>query len=116
MRIQFAANASFLVHLNSGIRILTDPWYTDGIYYGSWYNFPPLTDKRALFLASRPHFLYISHLHPDHLDAGTLARFDLSTPVLIGKLPHTHLRRALERLGYRAIRELPLGENLGTGR
>jgi L-ascorbate metabolism protein UlaG (beta-lactamase superfamily) len=116
MRIQFAANASFLIDLASGVRVLTDPWYHGGIYYGSWHNFPPLSDRqRQHFLGSRPHYVYISHLHPDHLDAATLALFPLSTPILIGKMPHPHLSRAIRRLGFTDVRELPLGEPVRIG-
>jgi UDP-MurNAc hydroxylase len=113
MRVQFAANASFLIQLESGVRVLTDPWYSDGIYYGSWYNYPPLSSsQRDHFLGCRPDFIYISHLHPDHLDPTTLALFPRSTPILIGKLPHPHLARAIRRLGFSDVRELPLGEIL----
>lgn len=111
MKLHFAANASFLIELDSGMRILTDPWYSEGIYYGSWYNYPPLSEKqKERFLTSNPDFIYISHLHPDHLDPLVLAKFRKSTPILIGQLPHPHLSRAIRRLGFTDIRELPLGK------
>lgn len=111
MKLEFIANASFVITLESGATILTDPWLSDGIYYGSWYNFPPIPDAmRARVLASRPSLVYVSHLHPDHLDAATLAQLPRSTPIAIGKLPHDHLRRQLAELGFTHLRELPLGE------
>jgi UDP-MurNAc hydroxylase len=111
MRLQFATNASFLIALESGIRLLTDPWYSEGVYYGSWYNYPPLSElQRRHFIRSTPHFIYISHLHPDHLDPRTLAEYDKHIPILIGKLPHGHLLRTLRKIGFSDIRELPLGE------
>ena len=92
MKVQFATNASFLIELESGMRILTDPWYSGGIYYGSWYNYPPLSaSQKEFFLASKPDLIYVSHLHPDHLDPVTLAKFDKSTPIVIGKFPYPHL-------------------------
>jgi UDP-MurNAc hydroxylase len=111
MKIQFATNASFLIELESGLRILTDPWYSGGIYYGSWYNYPPLSAaQKQHFLASKPDLIYISHIHPDHLDAATLPEFDKSTPIIIGKLPLPHLLRSIRRLGFTDIREQPFGE------
>jgi UDP-MurNAc hydroxylase len=110
MKLEFAANASFLIRLESGASILTDPWYSDGIYYGAWYNYPPLSPALLdRFLSSRPSYIYISHLHPDHLDGVTLGKFDKATPILIGKLPQPHLLRAIRRLGFTDVRELGLG-------
>lgn len=111
MKVEFIANASFLITLDSGATILTDPWFADGIYYGSWYNFPPVPDAvRARVLATKLSLVYVSHLHPDHLDVATLAQLPRSTPIAIGKLPHDHLRRQILQLGFTDVRELPLGE------
>jgi len=116
MKLEFVTNSSVLLRLADGATLLTDPWYSDGIYYGSWYNFPPLTDEqRARYLGSRPSGIYISHLHPDHLDPATLGRFPKDTPILIGRLPHDHLRRAVLSLGFQDVRELPLGEEVAFG-
>lgn len=111
MQIEFIANASCLVTLADGRTVLSDPWYSDGIYYGSWYNFPPLSDAALRrYLGLKPDFIYISHLHPDHLDAATLDRFPSNTPVLIGRLPHDHLERAIRRAGMTNTVQLDLEE------
>lgn len=113
MKVTFATNASFLIHLASGKKILTDPWYSDGIYYGSWYNYPPLSAaQRNQFLSCSPDYIYISHLHPDHLDVDVLDTFSKTTVILIGKLPHPHLLRSIQRLGFKFIDELPLDEEV----
>lgn len=109
MRIEFIANASVLITLDSGWSLLTDPWYSDGAFYGSWFNFPPLTEEqRRRYLGLRPSCIYISHVHPDHLDPETLAQYPPDTPILVGKLPQDHLHRALRRLGFSSVRELDL--------
>ena len=111
MKIEFISNASFLFTFQNGKTLLTDPWYSGGAYYGSWYPYPPLSESaRAKYVSSEPDFIYISHLHPDHLDRDTLRAFSRETPVLIGKLSHDHLRRELRTLGFEDVRELPLGE------
>ena len=51
------------------LKALTDPWLTEGEYYGSWYHYPPFEDKN---LASLEYdFIYVSHIHPDHLSEKT---------------------------------------------
>src|SRR6202012_3547579 len=108
MLIEFVANASFNLPLASGRTLLTDPWYADGIYYGTWCNFPPLSDdRRAELAALRPDWIYISHIHPDHLDPKSLAAYPRGTPILIGRLPEpalTHLRRSIAGLGFTDVR------------
>ena len=55
----------------------------------------------------RPDFLYISHLHHDHLHAESLASFDRATPVIIGAMNTPNLRNALAALGFRTLIETP---------
>ena len=46
--------------------ILCDPWFTEGAYDGSWYQFPKLSEpieKIGFF-----PWIYVSHIHPDHYD------------------------------------------------
>ncbi|NIA67833.1 MBL fold metallo-hydrolase [Pelagibius litoralis] len=113
LRIEAITNAAFLITLADGRTILTDPWFSDGIYYGSWYNFPPLSEaQKKRYHSLRPDFIYISHLHPDHMDARTLAHYDSATPLLIGALPMPHLERNLKDMGFSDIRVLPLDETV----
>jgi UDP-MurNAc hydroxylase len=48
------------------IRILHDPWFSDGIYDGSWYQFPKV--KNPLETIGDVDIIYVSHIHPDHYD------------------------------------------------
>ena len=56
---------------------------------------------------SRPDFLYISHLHHDHLHAESLADFDRATPVIVGAMNTPNLKTALAALGFRNLIETP---------
>ena len=47
-------------------RILCDPWFTDGIYDGSWYLFP--IAENPIEVIGDCDFIFISHIHPDHYD------------------------------------------------
>ena len=113
-----------LIHLQSsteiievrGTRILTDPWLVDGEYYGSWYHYPPLP-MRPEDLAY--DYIYISHIHPDHMSRKTLERLDRSVPVLIHAYEEKFLMRNIESLGYQVLElehgvpfELPGGGQL----
>ena len=111
MRLEFIANAGCVITLRSGRTILVDPWMTDGAYYGSWYNFPPLSaESLQRYRALKPDFIYVSHLHPDHLDRVALAAYSRETPIIIGRLGHNHLRRSMAGIGFTDIREMPLDE------
>lgn len=107
MKLQYVANACFLITLASGRRILTDPWYR-GPCQQTWWNFPPVHERLAGEIdRCQPDFLYISHLHHDHLHAETLAPFDRATPVIVGAMNTPNLKNALAALGFRTLIETP---------
>jgi L-ascorbate metabolism protein UlaG (beta-lactamase superfamily) len=101
------ANACFLVTLASGRRILTDPWF-EGPCQQTWWNFPPVPEPLAQEVRScRPDFLYISHLHHDHLHPRTLAAFARETPVIVGAMNTPNLKSALAAVGFHNLIEIP---------
>ncbi|HLY81266.1 MAG TPA: MBL fold metallo-hydrolase [Caulobacteraceae bacterium] len=115
MKLQYVANACFLVTLSGGQRILTDPWFT-GPCQQTWWNFPPVHDRLAEEIRqSRPDFLYISHLHHDHLHAESLASFDRATPVIVGAMNTPNLKAALAGLGFRSLIETPFETRTALG-
>ena len=57
--------ASVLIK-DQDVKLLTDPWYVDGEFYGTWYNYPPCTVN--LKELENIDGIYISHIHPDHYD------------------------------------------------
>ena len=81
--------------------MLTDPWLTEGEYYGSWYHYPPFEDKN---LASLEYdFIYVSHIHPDHLSEKTFKALPYKKPVLIHNYESKFVKRKLEMLGFEVI-------------
>jgi UDP-MurNAc hydroxylase len=48
------------------VRVLCDPWFTEGIYDGSWFHYPKL--ENPLEVIGEVDFVYVSHIHPDHYD------------------------------------------------
>jgi UDP-MurNAc hydroxylase len=100
MKIRKLGSATVLIETKDS-RILCDPWLTDGAYYGSWCNYPPINlDEYDL---SNLDFIYISHIHPDHFDPQTMERIDNSTPVLIHHYHQPFLKRNIERIGFNVI-------------
>ena len=55
------------------VRILHDPWFTDGIYDGSWYQFPKV--RHPLDSIGDVDLIYVSHIHPDHYDPIFLKKY-----------------------------------------
>lgn len=111
MQVQYITNACFLFTLSDGLTLLSDPWLSDGIYHGVIFNYPPIPPElKSRYLALRPDFIYISHLHSDHFDAVTLAHFDKLTPILIGKFSTPAMFQAVKSLGFQNIEELEFGK------
>ena len=100
MKIRKLGSTTVLIETQDA-RILCDPWLTDGAYYGSWCNYPPINlDEYDL---SNLDYIYISHIHPDHFDPRTMERVNSSTPVLIHNYHQPFLKRNIERIGFNVI-------------
>ena len=112
MKVRYVTSSCVGVE-HAGKKVLCDPWLTDGIYYGSWYHYPPLQFRPEDFADA--DFLYLSHIHPDHFDEETLKRFPKTVPVLILDYAEKFLLRRLERLGFRRIQEVPHGGEVQLG-
>jgi UDP-MurNAc hydroxylase len=103
MKLTYIYNACVLIE-HQGKKVLCDPWLSDAIYYGSWFKYPPINASAKDFFDI--DYLYISHIHPDHLDVKTLKEFPREIPVLICSYAHKFLLKILKRLGFKKIIEL----------
>ena len=65
MKVRYIYSACIEIQTED-LRILTDPWFTDGAYDGSWHHFPRIDDP--LEVIREPDLVYVSHIHPDHYD------------------------------------------------
>lgn len=100
MKIVKLGSATVVVKTDD-VNILCDPWLTDGIYYGSWCNYPPINLDDCDF--NDIDYVYISHIHPDHFDPNTMDLLSKKTPVLIHKYHKKFLKANIERLGFKVI-------------
>lgn len=101
MRATSIGHAGIFVETDSG-SILCDPWFNPA-FFGSWFVFPR-NDQLPPALMERirhPSFLYISHLHGDHLDEQWLSEnIPRHTPVLLPDYPTRELETRLRSLGF----------------
>ncbi|MCH9631889.1 MAG: hypothetical protein S4CHLAM6_02070 [Chlamydiae bacterium] len=103
MQITYVYNACVLVEHN-GSKILCDPWLIDGIYYGSWHQYPKAKAAPKDFFDV--DYIYISHIHPDHLDPATLKLFPKEIPIIICNYAHKFVFNILKKIGFKKIIEL----------
>jgi UDP-MurNAc hydroxylase len=94
--------------------ILCDPWFTDGAYDGSWYQYPKLQDPLGKIPAH--DYVYISHIHPDHYDPIFLkAYLELhpSTKVIIADFKSNFLlaRMRGEGVPHDVVEKLVIGDS-----
>lgn len=105
------ASATTLVSYKN-TKVLTDPWIVGDEYYGSWTHYPPIEIDYTQF--DDVDYIYISHIHPDHMSRATLEKINPDIPVLIHKYDAKFVKTNLERWGRKVI-ELDHGEAFHCG-
>ena len=71
-KVKYVYSACIIIETDD-CRILCDPWFTDGIYDGAWYQHPKLVDPISTI--GDVDFIYVSHIHPDHYDPIFLKKY-----------------------------------------
>jgi UDP-MurNAc hydroxylase len=100
LKLTHLQSSTQIIHLGD-IKVLTDPWLTDGEYYGSWYHYPPFGSANLESLEY--DFIYVSHIHPDHLSEKTFKSLPHKKPVLVHNYESKFVKRKLEMLGFKVI-------------
>lgn len=104
MRATSIGHAGILIETDDG-SILCDPWF-DPAFFGSWFVFPrnDQLPPSLLDAIEHPDYLYISHIHGDHLDEHWLQQHvSRDTTVLLPGFPSHELEHRLELLGFHNI-------------
>lgn len=116
MRATSIGHAGILIEARQG-SILCDPWFNPA-FFGSWFPFPRNDGLSASILDAirRPSYLYVSHLHGDHLDETWLSEnVPTATPVLLPDFPTQELERRLRTLGFTEFVHTKNGEEIDLG-
>lgn len=100
MKLTHVASAATIVEEN-GVKVLTDPWLLGKEFYGSWTHYPPLEVDWGLI--NSVDYIYISHIHPDHMSKETLEKIDPSIPILIHNYDAKFVKNNLLRWGRNVI-------------
>jgi UDP-MurNAc hydroxylase len=116
MRITYYGQACTLVEAG-GLKILTDPWLTEGAYLGTWCHTHVLAEAGVTpeTFPSDIDYLFLSHEHQDHTDLTTLKRFRFDIPLLICKFPNNKFKNLLQQAGFTNIREVLPGGTVDLG-
>ena len=113
MRATSVGHAGIFIETEFG-SILCDPWFTPA-FFGSWFVFPRNDQLPADLLErmERANYLYVSHIHADHLDEEWLANHvRRDTTVLIPGFPTRELERILRGFGFTDIVRTVDGEEI----
>lgn len=98
-----------IVTTTPDLSILHDPWFTEGIYDGSWFHFPKIHDP--LKSIGNVDYIYISHVHPDHYDKNFLIQYFArygKKKILIADHSPNHLKNKMMIDGFES--EILLGK------
>jgi len=98
VKITFLGHAGLYLETRHG-SILCDPWFNPA-YFASWVPFPSNQElDPATF--GRPDYLYVSHVHRDHLDRDFLRdHVSKDATVILPDHPLDLVHRELEALGF----------------
>src|SRR5215470_164070 len=99
IRIDYIYSACVVIS-TPDFRILCDPWFTEGIYDGSWYHYPKV--DRPLERVGDCDVIYVSHIHPDHYDPAFIKEYFRAfgvKPVYIANHRMNHLRNKMRADG-----------------
>ncbi len=100
IKVSYIYSACIIIETED-CKILCDPWFTEGIYDGSWFHFPKVDDPVKLI--REVDFIYISHIHPDHYDPDFIkiyfSKFGVKK-ILISNHKHNYLLNKMKRDGF----------------
>lgn len=99
IEIRYIYSASVVIK-SPDFSVLSDPWFTDGIYDGTWFQFPKVQDP--IKAIGKVDFIYVSHIHPDHYDPIFLRQYLKTFPdtrVIIANFKYNFLAKKMSADG-----------------
>lgn len=111
MKITHLTSASVLIE-HENTKILTDPWLVGDEFYDSWSHYPEIDIDFSQL--QDLDYIYVSHIHGDHMSVETIKKLNPDTPILIHNYDAKFVKMKLEALGRKVI-ELNHGEKFNCG-
>ena len=104
MQITHFCNAFNSVKINITV-ITCDPWVGAGNQQ-SWISYPIHKNGANILKSLKSNYIYISHMHCDHLDPKVLSKYkNKNIKVIIKEFSDQVLKRQISALGYNDIME-----------
>lgn len=100
MKIQNIGSSTVIIETNK-LKILTDPWFVNGEYYGSWFHNTDINFDTDILNAAT--HIYVSHIHPDHFSRKSFEKLNKNIPILIHDYESKFLKLNLENLGFKVV-------------
>lgn len=112
LNARFIYSACIVLETND-ISICCDPWFSEGAYDGSWFQFPRVEDP--IDAIGQVDAIYISHIHPDHYDPKFLREYlqrNRDCRLIIGMNNQEFLAQKMLRDGFEPLQtnSLTVGE------
>ena len=98
---------SFISYKMEKLNLVCDPW-VGKIKENAWHSFPIFKNGIGILKKINPEFIYISHLHTDHLDRKLLSKwfkFKPNCKIIIKKFKDGRLKNNIKSLGFKNILE-----------
>ncbi|MBJ7437008.1 MAG: MBL fold metallo-hydrolase [Acinetobacter sp.] len=94
-------------------RIVSDPWFTQGAYDGTWWQYPVV--ENPIDVIGPTDIVYISHNHPDHYDVIFLHKYLQAYPharIVIPELKNNSLYRKMISDGFKpeVVKDFSVGD------
>lgn len=95
-------HATVFVECN-GISLITDPWLFGPAFMTGWWLAEP-SPQDAIELMKRADYVFVSHNHPDHLHAETLALLPRDKTILTPNFNSKSSEQFLQNLGFTQVK------------
>ena len=104
MEITHFCNAFISVKVNRTV-VACDPW-VGATKENSWVSYPVHKNGVNILKKLKPNFIYISHLHCDHLDSQILSKYkNKKTKIVIKEFADQRLKKRMFSLGFHNVVE-----------
>lgn len=100
--VRWLNHATVYVECN-GISLITDPWLFGPAFMTGWWLAEP-SPQDAVELLKRVNYVFVSHNHPDHLHAETLALLPRNKTILTPNFTSKSSEQFLLNLGFTQVK------------